>query len=79
MEIMGWCLPAQKRRFQLRILSVPLGKSHIGVWALSYALPLRCENFRSGLQGNIVSRYISKKLTVLWKCCIEKPTSHFGA
>ena len=37
--------PAQKIRFQLRILNVPLGKSHIGVWALSYALHLRCEKF----------------------------------
>ena len=31
MEIMRWCLPAQKTRFQRRILNVPLGKSHIGV------------------------------------------------
>ena len=30
METMHWCLPAQKTRFQLRILNVPLGKSHIG-------------------------------------------------
>ena len=29
MEIMRWCLQAQKTRFQLRILNVPLGKSHI--------------------------------------------------
>ena len=35
MEVMRWCLPAQKIRFQLRILIAPLGKSHIGVWALS--------------------------------------------
>ena len=35
MEVMRWCLAAQKTRFQLRILNVPLGKSHIGVWALS--------------------------------------------
>ena len=33
MEIMRWCL-AQKTRFQLRILNVPLGKSHIGICAL---------------------------------------------
>ena len=58
MEIMRWCLPAQKTRFQLRILNVPLGKSHIGVWALSYALHLRCEKFLLGWQGNIVSHYI---------------------
>ena len=45
MEIMRWCLPAQKTRFQLRILNVLLGKFHIGVWALSYALHLRCEKF----------------------------------
>ena len=32
MEIMHWCLPAQKTRFQLRILNVPLGKSHTWVW-----------------------------------------------
>ena len=43
--------PAQKTRFQLRILNVPLGKSHIWVWALSYALHLRCEKFLLGLQG----------------------------
>ena len=30
MEIMRWCLPAEKTRFQLRILNVPLGKSRIG-------------------------------------------------
>ena len=58
MEIMRWCLPAQKTRFQLRILNVLLGKSHIGVWALSHALHLRCEKFLSGVQGNIVSHYI---------------------
>ena len=33
MKIMRWCLPAQKTRFQLRILNVPLGKSHIGLSA----------------------------------------------
>ena len=76
MEIMRWCLPAQKTRFQLRILNLPLGKSHIGVWALSH---LRCEKFLSGWQGNIVSHYIRKKLTVMRKCCIEKLTLHFGA
>ena len=43
MEIMRWCLPAQKTWFQLRILNVLLGKFPIGVWALSYALHLRCE------------------------------------
>ena len=58
MEIMRWCLPAQKTRFQLRILNVLFGKFHIGVWALSYALRLRCEIFLSGVQGNIVSHYI---------------------
>ena len=71
--------PAQKTRFQLRILNVPLGKSHIGVWAFSYALHLRCEKFLLGWQGNIVSHYIIKKLTVLRKCCIEKSTLHVGA
>ena len=58
MEIMRWCLQAQKPRSQLRILNVPLGKSHIWICALNYALHLRCENFLSGLQGNIVSLYI---------------------
>ena len=48
MEMMRWCLPAQKTRFQLRILNVPWGKSHIGVWALSYALYLRYGKFLSG-------------------------------
>ena len=51
MEIMRWCLPAQKTRFQLRILNVLLGKFHIGVWALSYALHFRCKKFLSGVQG----------------------------
>ena len=79
MEIMRWSFPAPKTRFQLRILNVALGKSHIGFWELSFALHLRCEKFLSGLQGNIVSHYIWKKFTVLMKCCIEKSTLHFGA
>ena len=58
MEIMRWCLQAQKTRFQLRILNVPLGKSHIGFWALSYALHLRCEKFLLGLQGYMISHHI---------------------
>ena len=58
MELMRWCLPVQKSGFQLRILNVPLGKSHIWFWSLSYALPIRCEKFLSGLQGNMVSHYI---------------------
>ena len=45
MEIMRWCLPAQKTRFQLRILNVLLGKSHIGVWALSYPFTSDVKNF----------------------------------
>ena len=79
MEIKRWCLPAQKTMFLLRILNVPLGKSHIVVWALSYALHLRCEKFLLDWQGNIFSHYIRKKLTVLRKCCVEKSTSHFRA
>ena len=47
-----------KTRFQLRILNVPCGKPHIGVWALSYALHLRCGKFLLGWEGNIVSHYI---------------------
>ena len=62
MEIMRWCLPAQKTRFQLRILNVPLGKSHIGICALSYALHLRCGNFLSYWQGNIVFPLYLKKI-----------------
>ena len=58
MEIMRWCLPAQKTRFQLCILNMLLGKFHIGFWALSYALHLRCEKSLFGWQGNIVSHYI---------------------
>ena len=58
MEIMRWCLPAQKNMFQLRILNVLLGKFHIRVWALSYALHLRCEKILSGVQGNITSHHI---------------------
>ena len=51
MEIKRCCLPAQKTRFQLLILNVPLRKSHIGFWALSYPHHLRCEKFLSGWQG----------------------------
>ena len=58
MKIMRWCLPAQKSRFQIRILLVPLGKSHIGVWALTYALHLRCEKFLLRWKRNIVSQHI---------------------
>ena len=58
MEIMRWWLPAQKTRFQLRILNVLLGKFHTGVWALSYALHIRFEKFLSGVQGSIISHYI---------------------
>ena len=50
--------PAQKTRFQLRIVNVPLGKSHIGVRAFSYPDHLRCEKFLSGWQGNMVPHYI---------------------
>ena len=62
MKIMRWCLPAHKTRFHLRILNVPLGKSDIGVCALSYALHLRCEKFLFGWQGNIIFHYIIKNL-----------------
>ena len=58
MEIMRWCLPGQKTRFQLCILNILLGKFHIGLWALSYALHLQCEKYLSAGQGNIVSHYI---------------------
>ena len=72
MEIMRWCVPAQKTRFQLRILNVLLAKFHIGVWALSYALHLRCEKFLLGWQGNIVYHYICKKLIVIKKMLYQK-------
>ena len=43
---------SRKTRFRLRILNVPLGKSHKGVWALIYALHLRCEKISiSGDKG----------------------------
>ena len=58
MEIMRWCMQAHKTRFLLRIFNVPLGKSHIGICALSYALHLRCGKFLYGWQWNIVSHYI---------------------
>ena len=58
MEIKRWCFPTQKTRFQQRILNVPLGKSHIGVWALNYPHHLRCEKFLPGWQANMVSHYI---------------------
>ena len=45
MEIKRWCLPAQKTGFQLRILNVPLGKSHIGICALSYPITFDVKNF----------------------------------
>ena len=51
MKIMRWCLPAPKTRFHLRILNVPLGQSHIGIWALSYAIVLQCEKILLGWQG----------------------------
>ena len=60
MKIMRWCLPAQKTRFQLRILNVPLGKSHIGLCALSYALHLRREKFLLVWQEDMFSN-ISEK------------------
>ena len=40
---MRWCLPAEKTRFQLRILNVPLGKSHIVVWALICPSPRKID------------------------------------
>ena len=55
MKILRWWLPAQKTWFQLLILNVPLGKSHIGRWALIYAVDLQYEKFLLGWQGNIVS------------------------
>ena len=58
MEIMRWCLQAQKTRFQLRILNVSLGKHHVGFWALNHALHLRSEKFLLDWQGNIVSHYV---------------------
>ena len=58
MKIMRWYLPAQKTRFQLPILNVPSGKSHIGFWALICALNLRSEKFLLGWQGNMVAHYI---------------------
>ena len=72
MEIMRWCLPAQKIGFNY-ILNVLFG-IYKGLGAY-YALHLRCEKFLSGVQGNIISHYI----WVLRKCCIEKSTLHFGA
>ena len=60
MKIMRWCLPAQKTRFQLRILNVPLRKSHIGFWAFPNALHLRREKFLLGWQGDMFS-IISEK------------------
>ena len=72
MKIMRWCFPPQKTRFQLRILNVPLGKSHIRARALISAIHLRFEKFLLGWQGNIASHYIGKKLTVLRICCIAK-------
>ena len=44
MEIMRWCLPAQNTMFQLRILNVPFGKSHIGVRAFSYPITSDVKN-----------------------------------
>ena len=77
MKVMHWCLPAQKNRFQLRVLNVPLGKSHIGDWALSYALHLRCEKFILGWQGNIVS-IISEKINCFDKMLYRKIYFTFG-
>ena len=67
MEIMRWCLQAQKNRFQLRICTIR------GFCALSYALHLRCEKFLLGLQGNIVylkkmflGNVVSKNRLIFW-------------
>ena len=54
---MRWCLPAQKSRFQLRILNVVLGKTQLMVWALIHALHLRFKKILLGWQGNIVSHH----------------------
>ena len=51
-----------KIRFLLRILNVQLGKSHIGVWALSYALHLRCEKFLLVWQGKHIFPLYQKKI-----------------
>ena len=51
MEIMRWCLPAQKTRFQLRILNVLLGNFQIGVLALSYTLHYDVKNFFQVCKG----------------------------
>ena len=57
MGIMRWCLPAQKTRlttyFECTIF-------HIGVWALSYALPLRCEIFLSGAREHSFPLYLKE-------------------
>ena len=58
MKIMRWCLPAQRSRFQLRILTVPLGKFHMIVWTLIHAFHLRSTKFLLGWKGNIVTHYI---------------------
>ena len=61
MKIMRRYFPAQKTRFQLRILNLPLRKSHIGVWALSNALHFRREIFLLGWQGGMFSIISEKK------------------
>ena len=45
MEIMRWCLPAQKTRFQLRILNVLLGMFHIGSGRLVTPFTSDVKNF----------------------------------
>ena len=54
MKIMRWCLPAQKTRFQLRILNVQLRKSHIGVLGVKITPFISGEKFLLGWQGGIV-------------------------
>ena len=51
MEIMRWCLPAQKTRFQIRIWNVLLGKFHIGVGRLVTPFTSDVKNYFQGSKG----------------------------
>ena len=59
MEIKRWYLPAQKTRFQLRILNILLGNvPYRGLGVKLRPSPSHVKNFFQIVQGNIVSHYI---------------------
>ena len=62
----------QKTGIHLCILSVILGKSQMGVWALFHALQLQSDFFFQNCKGGIVSRHNWKKNEKKWKKIVKK-------